>query len=593
MVMKQTASLRQVLRFTWPYMRKHLPLLLGMLMLLLIVTIATLAQPFFYKTAVDLIATGKPGDLSIVRSASVYVLLGVSCAAILITLEQLSGLILGWIESRMLPAMDADVFGHVQRLSTDFHVNTFSGANARKIKRGVDAMESIMDRIWFNFIPAMVLLAGLTVVLWFYAPLIGAVMVTGALLYVAVSIALNLWIAKYFEWVDEQDTILSANVVDTLTGNSLVKSFGSEHREDARHRGFLAEWQKRQWISWKRSTLAMLSQFLLLVVLEGTVLLLAIYLWHRGQFTPGGVVVVIFYIFQLWGRLWDLGRNFRDFLKNLVHCEEMVGLAKRPPLVVDKPGAHALDVRRGEIAFEHVRFRYESSSRWIFEDLSVHIRPGEKIALVGHSGGGKSTFVKLLFRFYDLDGGAIRIDGQDIGEATQESLRSSISLVPQDPQLFHRTIAENIAYGRTDATRDEIERAATLSHAHEFVARLPKKYDTLVGERGVKLSGGERQRVAIARAILADKPILVLDEATSSLDSLSESYIQEGLEYLMKERTTLVIAHRLSTIKKVDRILVIEEGKIVEQGSHAELLARDGGIYRHLYELQAGGFIGE
>jgi ATP-binding cassette subfamily B protein len=382
-------------------------------------------------------------------------------------------------------------------------------------------------------------------------------------------------------------------MVDTIAGNSLVKSFASERKEDARHDAGVAEWQRRQWKSWSISTTVTLVQFLSLIALECVVMLLAVKLWSIGQFTAGGFIVVTYYVLQLWNRLFDIGRNTREFLKARAHCIEMIQIAERPLLVHDAPEAKPLIVKNGEVQLSEVRFQYERATHPIFNDLSITIRPGEKVALVGHSGGGKSTLIKLLLRLYDVNAGEILIDGQNITQVTQESLRRAIALVPQDPILFHRSIAENIAYGKPDATLEEIERAAKLAHAYEFIHVLPQKYDTLVGERGIKLSGGERQRVAIARAILADRPILVLDEATSSLDSLSEQYIQEALGTLMEGRTSIVIAHRLSTIKRADRILVIDHGKITEQGTHEELLQKPHGIYRQLYELQAGGFIGE
>ena len=283
----------------------------------------------------------------------------------------------------------------------------------------------------------------------------------------------------------------------------------------------------------------------------------------------------------------------QQYLQAVSRFAEYIEIVEQPLIVQDKRDARTLKVKLGAVALDDVTFSYENQTKPVFKNFSLTIKPGETIALVGHSGGGKSTFVKLLLRLYDVQKGAITIDDQNIADVTQESLRQSIGLVPQEPILFHRSIGENIAYGKPTASKKDIEKAATLAHAHEFIKDLPQGYKTLVGERGVKLSGGERQRVALARAILADTPLLVLDEATSSLDSISEKYIQEALEYLMQNRTTIVIAHRLSTIKRADRILVIENGSIAEQGSHSELLNMKNGVYKHLYELQAGGFIGE
>ncbi len=593
MTMQRTTPKPPVLRFLWKYIRKHIWVLSLMVLLQILSTVGTLAQPFFYKNAIDAIAYGDPGDPAVVRYAMLMIGLGIAVAATFLILDQLSHLAIAWIESRVMRNIWTDVFAKTQRLSTSFHVNEFAGATSRKIGRGVDTVEGIIDRICINFLPAIALVIGLMGVLWFYAPAIGIAMLIGIVVFTILSVSLNLFLSRYYTWTDEQDTRVSANMVDTITGNALVKSFANEPLEDARHDAGVAEWQKRQWKSWWISTAVTLVQFMTLIFLEFVVLIIAIHLWSINQFTVGGFIIVTYYVLQLWNRLFEIGRNTREFLKARAHCVEMIAITERPLLVHDAPDAKTLNVTRGEVRFDHVQFQYERATRPIFEDFSVSIRPGEKVALVGHSGGGKSTFVKLLMRLYDVNEGSITIDGQDVRSITQESLRNAIGLVPQDPILFHRTIAENISYGKPGATLEEIERAAKLAHAYEFIAVLPQKYDTLVGERGIKLSGGERQRIAIARAILADRPILVLDEATSSLDSLSEQYIQEALGTLMDGRTSIVIAHRLSTIKRADRILVIEHGKITEEGTHAELLKIPDGIYRQLYELQAGGFLGE
>ncbi|MBI1812497.1 ABC transporter ATP-binding protein [Candidatus Peregrinibacteria bacterium] len=591
--MSTSVSHTQVLRFVWRYVRRHLPMLGLMAIFIVLSTIGGLAQPFFYKEAIDTIVNGHAGDSGVAARASMFVTLGILVITVSLVFDQLAHLALARVETHVMARIWSDVFAKAQRLSMSFHVNAFAGATSRKIGRGVDSVEGVLDRIWMNFLPAIALIVGLMVVLFAYAPVIGIAMMIGILLYATMAIALNIFTAWSYTWADAQDTLVSASMVDAITGNALVKSFAAEPREDVRHRTVVGEWQRRQWIAWALSTGVQLLQFLFLLTLELVVLLLAVRLWSQGKFTVGGFIVVTYYVMQLWGRLQEIGRNTREYLKSIAHCEEMVEIAEKPLSVIDRPDARPLNVTAGAVRFDHVRFQYDRQSIPVFADLSIAIKPGEKIALVGHSGGGKSTFVKLLLRLYDVTSGGITIDGQDIASVTQESLRSSIALVPQDPILFHRTIAENIAYGKPDASMEEIEHASRRAHAEEFISVLPLKYETLVGERGVKLSGGERQRVAIARAILANKPILVLDEATSSLDSLSEGYIQDALVHLMEGRTTIVIAHRLSTIKRADRILVIERGQIVEEGSHRELLGREGGIYRQLYELQAGGFIGD
>jgi ATP-binding cassette subfamily B protein len=318
----------------------------------------------------------------------------------------------------------------------------------------------------------------------------------------------------------------------------------------------------------------------LMVLLQAGLTGLLVGLWSRRQAQAGDVGFAITAFMLMSGYLRNFGENIRNLQKGLDDSEAVAGYMKTAPQVADRPGADAFRRGRGDIVFDRVSFRYKGQNQALYDRFTLAIAPGERVALVGQTGSGKSTFVKLIQRLYDLDGGQIRIDGQDIAAVTQQSLRQAIAVVPQDPALFHRSIAENIAYGKPDATQDEIEAAARKARAHDFIARLPKGYDTLVGERGVKLSGGERQRVAIARAFLADAPILILDEATSSLDVETERDVQAAAEALMTGRTTIVIAHRLSTIRGADRILVFNQGRIVEEGRHRDLVAMNGAYAR-------------
>jgi ATP-binding cassette subfamily B protein len=312
-----------------------------------------------------------------------------------------------------------------------------------------------------------------------------------------------------------------------------------------------------------------------------------VWLWTRGQAKAEDVVFGLTAFVVMAGYMRNFGEISRMLQKGLDDTMDVASYMQTPPQLADRPDAGALHAQLGQIAFEHVRFGYGSQDRELYRDFSLLIRPGERVALVGPTGSGKSTFVKLLQRLYDVQGGRILIDGQDIATVRQAELRRAIAVVPQDPALFHRSIAENIGYARPDATQGEIELAAKRARAHDFIAALPKGYDTLVGERGVKLSGGERQRVAIARAFLADAPILVLDEATSSLDVETEVQVQAATEELMAGRTTIVIAHRLSTIRGADRILVFDGGRIVEEGRHGELVAK-GGAYARLHAVTQG-----
>lgn len=324
----------------------------------------------------------------------------------------------------------------------------------------------------------------------------------------------------------------------------------------------------------------------MLVILKAAVIGYALRLWSRGQVSAGDIAYVLTSLSVLYGYLRDVGLHLRNVQRSVSDMEDLVDIQDQPLGVADHPEAAAIGTMKGRLEFEKVHFYYDNHELPLYSELSVSIEAGERVGLVGRSGSGKTTFVKLIQRLHDLNGGRILIDGQDISKVTQASLRSHIAIVQQEPILFHRSLAENIAYSRPGANQAEIEQAARLANAHQFILNLPKGYGTLVGERGVKLSGGERQRVAIARAFLANAPILILDEATSSLDSESEILIQDAMNRLTLGRTTLVIAHRLSTVRTLDRLLVFDRGRIVEEGDHDALMRLDGGVYRRLFERQ-------
>jgi len=327
-----------------------------------------------------------------------------------------------------------------------------------------------------------------------------------------------------------------------------------------------------------------------MVGLEFIIIYLAIKLWVAGTIQTGDFFIIQAYLLETFHQLWNFGRVIRDIYERLADAEEMILILNQPIEINDNSKAKKLKVTQGEIEFQNVSFSY-NKNRKIINDLSFKIKPSEKIAIIGPSGGGKSTIIKLILRLFDIKSGQILIDNQNIQLVTQNSLRSQITLVPQDPILFHRTLFENIQYGNLKASKQEVLAAAKLAYCNEFIEKFPKKYETLVGERGVKLSGGERQRIAIARAILANSPILILDEATSSLDSESEHLIQKALKNLLKNKTSIIIAHRLSTIQEADRILVVKNGQIIEQGSHAEIIQKENGTYKKLWNLQVGGYL--
>src|SRR5262249_12122491 len=360
--------------------------------------------------------------------------------------------------------------------------------------------------------------------------------------------------------------------------------------EDARFASVVSRWRWRVRRTWLRYTYSSTAQLAVLLCLRASVIGGSLLLWMAGRASPGDVTYVLTSYFIIHAYLRDIGMHLNNLHCSVNDMGGFVGIHGEPIGIVDAVDARPIDVTGGRIVFEDVMFHYGGHRTPLYRGLSVDIRAGERVGLVGRSGSGKTTFVKLVQRLHDVSGRRILIDGQDIAKATQHSLRSQIAIVQQDPILFHRSLAENIAYARPGASMAAIEQAARLANAHDFILRLPKGYGTLVGERGVKLSGGERQRVALARAFLADTPVLILDEATSSLDSESEALIQEAMARLMKGRTAIVIAHRLATVRSLDRILVFDHGEIAEQGTHATLAARPGGIYRGLFERQATEF---
>jgi ATP-binding cassette subfamily B protein len=390
----------------------------------------------------------------------------------------------------------------------------------------------------------------------------------------------------------KSDTKVGAFLADSITANATVKTFGRERDEDENFKDVADEWRGKALCAWQTSHTVDYVRRLMALIMMTTMIATALYLWSIGEATEGDVVYVITAFIVLSNYLRNIGEQLANLQKAISEMEDVVSFWKQDLHVIDHQGATELVTSDGEIAFKDVSFSYDSNTDPIYDKFSINIKPGEQVALVGHSGSGKSTFVKLVQRLYDIQNGGIFIDGQNISEVTQESLRKAVALVPQEPILFHRSLAENIAYGRPGATKGEVVKAAKQAYAHDFITRLSDGYDTLVGERGVKLSGGERQRVAIARAILSDCPILILDEATSALDSVSEHEIQKALKSLMEGRTTIMIAHRLATIKAVDRILVFDQGCVIEQGTHEELVEKKGGQYRRLFEMQALDLIG-
>jgi ATP-binding cassette subfamily B protein len=484
--------------------------------------------------------------------------------------------------------MTNDGFARVQAFSADWHGDTFAGATVRRLSRAMWGYDVVADALVIWIGPALLVLIGLSLQMLARWPLVGLFSLAMVSLYIATNIVMsNLYVRAANLRSVAIDSRIGGALADAISSNPVVKGFGAEPRETARIGMVTEDWRRATNRTWNRYTDVWLLQNGLLSVLQAGLAGLMILRWAKGQASAGDVAFVVTSFLLMSGYLRNIGDNIRMLQRGLADIEDVARYARTHPQVADVPGARDFIGQSGEVVFEAVTFRYKSAAAPIFENFSLRIAPGERLALVGPTGSGKSTFVKLIQRLYDLQAGRILIDGQDIATVTQGSLRRAIALVPQDPALFHRTIAENIAYARPDATPAEIALAARRARAHDFIEALPKGYQTLVGERGVKLSGGERQRVAIARAFLADAPILVLDEATSSLDVETEAKVQAATEELMSGRTTIVIAHRLSTIRGADRILVFEGGRVIEEGRHSDLVAKRG-AYARLHAVTMG-----
>jgi ATP-binding cassette, subfamily B, bacterial len=587
---KRPAAIRVVIPFVFRQWRHQPALALAVASGLLGATVADLFMPVFSGHLVDALARGAAEPAA--RHAALQAfgaIVALGLASMILRLAGLRAIVPFTL--RIMSDVARDAFMRVQRFSTDWHANSFAGSTVRKITRGMWALDLLNDTILMALLPSLAVLLGSMILLGLHWASLGLVVALGALTYVSMTVLFSTrCIAPAARVSNAWDTKVGGTLADALTCNAVVKSFGAEAREDARLAHVVSRWRRRVRRTWQRYNYTSTAQLTVLLGLRASVIGGALLLWMAGRASPGDVTYVLTSYYIIHAYLRDVGMHINNLQRSANDMEELVAIHDEAIGIADAVDARAIDIQGGRIVFEDVTFHYGGHRTPLYDGLSVDIRAGERVGLVGRSGSGKTTFVKLVQRLYDVSGGRILIDGQDIAQATQRSLRSQIAIVQQDPILFHRSLAENIAYGRPGASMAAIEQAARLANAHEFILRLPKGYGTLVGERGVKLSGGERQRVALARAFLVGAPVLILDEATSSLDSESEALIQQAMERLMKGRTSIVIAHRLSTVRSLDRILVFDRGEIVEQGTHAALAARAGGIYRGLFERQVTEF---
>jgi ATP-binding cassette, subfamily B, heavy metal transporter len=552
------------------------------LVLLVGAKVANVFVPLLYKRGVD--ALGASPNMIVV--VPIALILAYGAARVLAqALGEVRDAIFAPVAQRAIRNLALDVFGHLHALSLRFHLERQTGGLSRVIERGTTGMDFLIRFMTFNILPTLVEIAMVGGILWhlydwrFMAVTLGVI---GA--YIVFTITLSEWRIAFVRRMNDADTEANAKAIDSLINYETVKYFGNEAHESRRYDVGRKRYETAAIRSARTLSLLNIGQGLIIAVGLAAIMIMAGDGVAAHTMTIGDFVAVNAFLLQLYAPLNMLGFAYREIRAALVSMEQMFGLLNVATEVSDKPGAPALVVSGGEIVFDHVDFHYDKA-RPILHDVSFRVAPGNTVAIVGSSGAGKSTVSRILFRFYDVAAGSVRIDGQDIRDVSQSSLRAAIGVVPQDTVLFNDTIYYNIAYGRPEASREEVEEAARLARIHDFIASLPKGYESAVGERGLKLSGGEKQRVAIARTILKNPRILLFDEATSALDTRTEQEIQNSLEEVSRGRTTVVIAHRLSTIINADEIVVLDRGRVAERGRHGELLAK-GGLYADMWARQ-------
>jgi ATP-binding cassette, subfamily B, bacterial len=585
---QKKARLGQIMAYLWGHWSSQ-PISLAVVVLLMIISSACeLALPALSGRIVEMLSGGP-------RAAdAAFALFGIfaGVAAGQFFLRNILVRVWSAFCARNMKAITVNSFADVQRFSSQWHADNFAGATVRRVSRAMWAYDTLSDNFLWYILPAAIVLLGLTGLMWMEWPLIGAYVGGSIALFAIASILLAyFYIQAANERSNSADTEIGAALADAVSANPTVKAFGAEARELSRFSGVVETWRALVKITWFRYSDGWLISNLILWGLQVGLLGLVLLEWKAGRASAGDATFALTSYFLIASYLRNLGETVQQIQRGFADIEDAVAYSLEAEDVADAKGAPAFVKGSGEIVFDRVRFGYKGQDTSLYNDFSLVIRPGETVALVGQTGSGKSTFVKLLQRLYDVNSGAIRIDGQDVRDVTQSSLRASVALVPQDPALFHRTLRDNIAYANHDATDAQVAAAAASASALAFIERLPKGFATPVGERGVKLSGGERQRVALARAFLADARILILDEATSSLDTQTERDVQDAMKRLAKDRTTILIAHRLSTVREADRILVFDQGRVVEQGSHNALVAR-GGVYARLNALSVGDMLG-
>ncbi len=580
----------------WPVIREYskaawkYPVLLALIIVgSLIIEIAGIVAPLFIRQFINALSTADPAIVVVGHLFLILAYFALTNFAGWIG-RRIQMLSLMHIEARVIQDLSNAAFANLLGHSHNFFSSNFAGTLTRRVTRYSRAFEQVLDSVTFNFFSTGVFAIGAIFVLSQKNIFIGGALLLWTIIFITIQVGM----AKYRQPLRlaraAEDSKVTGLLSDAISNQSAIHLFAAGSVERKSFAQAVLNWKEATMKSWIADAWVFAVQGLFAIAIEVGLLAGALVLWKHQVITVGDFVLIQVYIIGLIDRIWGIGNSMRKLYDAFADAHEMIEILETPYDVQDAKDATALVVTEGTVAMKDVGFNFVEN-RTILKDFTCTIAGAEKVALVGPSGAGKSTITKLLLRFYDVTEGSICIDGQDIRTVTQDSLHEAIAFVPQEPVLFHRSLMENIRYGRHDASDEEVIEAAKKAHCHEFIASLPEGYATHVGERGVKLSGGERQRVAIARAILKNAPLLILDEATSSLDSESESLIQDALNVLMEGKTVIVIAHRLSTIMTMDRILVVEDGAVVAQGTHDELLQKKGGLYHKLWSIQAGGFI--
>ncbi len=575
-----------VLKYFWQVMRRFKVSFFAVIILTVSASTLDVFIPLQYLKLWNILSVN---DFSVISSARLIILFVLLLNFIRWLIRRISGFSLAYFEAETIAGLREQAFSYLIGHSHSFFANNFSGSLTQRINKYARAFELITDRIMSDGLPLLVRGVGTVIAIYSLFPKYSYILGVFCVIFLLTAFIYIRFKLKYDVIASEADSKTTGALSDSIGNHSSIQLF-TGHEYEKENLGEIIQEQRDKkvfnWYLWEglstiESFYSICIEFIIFWVVLGD--------WKLGLITLPVIVLMQNYLIRLIENLWSFGGIVRAYYENFADAEEMAVILGTPYEIVDKPKKEIGEIK-GEIVFDDVTYIYENNNSKILDDFSLTIPAGQKIAIVGSSGAGKTTFMRLLMRLFNLTSGKITIDGIDIKSISQRNLREKISFVPQDPILFHRTLMENIRYGRRDATNEEVLVAAHLAHCDEFIDNLPNGYETYVGERGVKLSGGERQRVAIARAILKDAPILILDEATSSLDSHSESLIQDALRKLIKGKTTIVIAHRLSTVREMDRIIVIEKGKIIEDGIHEELANKKDGLYKKLWDLQAGGF---